>query len=296
MAILNKILLEVYALLRRLKNSLLVSLSSSTSIRTGLSKGDRSYVVNRETQHDKAMTKRVFFLILCGMVFVGSSLSAQSQMTPKVKEFLTRNDIMDLIERYGQDKIELTIKGVEQVKTEKRSYNIVPGFRCQVFAGAQLENANQIAAEVSALQLDSVYVVKSQDNLIKVQVGNFIDRKDALVMVDKLGYAGVNGSWVVETDIHVPKEPHSQREEKDIEEKNAFYFAVQVFNTKHFEKAQGYKASLERRFTEPVEIIPQNDLWKIVVGRFDDQKSASALLEEMRSEGFTDAWVTQVVN
>jgi cell division septation protein DedD len=237
-----------------------------------------------------------YYLILVGMILLDVNLSAQSQMTPKLKEFLTQNDIMDLIGKYGQDKIELTIKGVEQEKIEQRSYVIKPGFRCQVFAGTQLENANQVAAEVSTLQLDSVYVVKSQDNLVKVQVGNFMDRKDALVMVDKLGYAGVSGAWVVETDIHVPKKPRSQRVEKDIEEKNAFYFAVQVFNTRHFEKAQSYKASLERRFAVPVAIIPQNDLWKIVVGRFDNHESASTLLEKMRSEGFTDAWVTQVVN
>lgn len=241
------------------------------------------------------MVKYFFQILLIAAMMPSPHLSAQSQMTSKLKEFLTRNDIMDLIEKYGQDKIDLTIKGVEQIEIERRSYNVVPGFRCQVFAGTQLESAKQVAAEVSALQLDSVYVVKSPDNLIKIQVGNFIDRRDALVMVDKLGYAGVRGAWIVETNIHVPKEPQLRRVE-DIEEKEAFYFAVQVFNTKYFEKAQSYKASLERQFTEPVEIIPQNDLWKIVVGRFDDQKSASALLEKMRSEGFTDAWITQVVN
>jgi hypothetical protein len=190
----------------------------------------------------------------------------------------------------------LTIKGVEQIKIEQRSYKVVPGFRCQVFAGTQLENANRIAADISTLHLDSVYVMKNADNLVKVQVGNFRDRKDALVMVDKLGYAGVNGAWVVETDIHISKEPQPHHEEENIEALNAFYFAVQVFNTKYLEKAQSYKASLESRFTEPVQIIQQNDLWKIVVGKFEDQKFASMLLERMRGEGFTDAWITQVAN
>lgn len=235
-------------------------------------------------------------MLLIAPMMTYPHLSAQSQMTPKLKEFLTRNDIMDLIEKYGQDKIELTIKGAEQIKIEQRSYNIVPGFRCQVFAGTQLDNAKQVAAEVSALGLDSVYVVKSADNLVKVQVGNFLNRKDALVMVDKLTYAGVSGAWVVETEIHVPKTPSSKVAATDIDERSAFYFAVQVFNTSHFEKAQSYKASLEQRFTEPVRIIQQNDLWKIVVGRFEDRASASTLLEKMHNEGFTDAWITQVVN
>jgi hypothetical protein len=233
--------------------------------------------------------------MLAAMFLLIANLSAQSQMTPSLKEFLTRNDIMELIEKYGQDKIELTIKGVEQIKIEKRSYDITLGFRCQVFAGTQLENAQQVAAEVSALQLDSVYVVKSADNLIKVQLGNFLDRKDALVMVDKLHYAGVEGAWIVETDIHLPKKSQFGERQEESKVKDAFYFAVQVFNTKHYEKAQSYKKSLERGFSEPIEIIPQNDLWKIIVGRFDDHESASALLDKMRSEGFTDAWITQVV-
>ena len=289
MAILKKIFSKIFASFRIFKTLLSVSPS--------LSKGDRSCVMLRQTQH-VVVTEGIFLSVLlavCTVILFSANLSAQSQMTPKLKEFLTRNDIMDLIEKYGQDKIELTIKGVEQIKIEQRSYDIVSGFRCQVFAGTQLENAKQVAAEVGALQLDSVYVVKSADNLIKVQVGNFLDRKDALVMVDKLHYAGVDGAWIVETDIHVPKESQFGEEQKESEVKDAFYFAVQVFNTKHYEKAQSYKESLERRFTEPIEIIPQNDLWKIVVGRFDNHESASALLEKMRNKGFMDAWITQVV-
>jgi cell division septation protein DedD len=237
-----------------------------------------------------------YLLVLVAIMFFSSNLSAQSQMTPKLKDFLTRNDILDLIDKYGQDRIALTIKGTEQIKIERRSYVVTSGFRCQVFAGTQSDNANGIAAKVRALQLDSVYVVTNSENLIKVQVGNFQDRKDALVMIDKLGYAGVNGAWVVETDIHVPKTTQPPHEENDIEAKNAFYFAVQVFNTKYLEKAQSYKASLEAKFSEPVQLIQQNDLWKIVIGRFEDKDSASMLLEKMHGQGFADAWITQVVN
>lgn len=238
----------------------------------------------------------LYYLVILVGVFFSASMSAQSQMAPKLKDFLTRNDILDLIDKYGQNRITLTIKGTEQIKVDRRSYIITSGFRCQVFAGTQLENANGIAARIRELQLDSVYVVTGPDNLIKVQVGNFEDRKDALVMIDKLGYAGVNGAWVVETDIHVPKKPQPPQEENDREAKNAFHFAVQVFNTKYLEKAQSYKALLEAKFLEPVQLIQQNDLWKIVIGRFEDKDSASLLLEKMHGQGFADAWITQVVN
>lgn len=243
------------------------------------------------------MTKLKISLLL-GMgclIILNSNLSAQSPMTPKLKEFLTRNDIMELIEKYGQDNITLTIKGVEQKKIEKRSYDVVHGYRCQVFASADIAKAQEVAAKTKALQLDSVYVISSEDGLYKVQVGNFQERKQAQIMLDRLHYASVDGAWIVETSIHVPKEMQLA-ESEEVDMKSGFYYAVQVFNTRYSEKAQEFKSSLERRFAEPVTIIQQDDLWKIVVGHFDDHESAAALLQRMHDEGFIDAWITQVVN
>jgi len=239
--------------------------------------------------------KFFFLLHLISSIILCSNLSAQSPMTPKLKEFLTRNDFMELIEKYGQDDITLTIKGVEQKKIEQRSYNIAQGYRCQVFASADIANAEEVASRIETLKLDSVYVISSEDGLYKVQVGNYQERKQAQIMLDKLMYAGVNGVWIIETSIHVPKARHPQ-EPAQVDMKSGFYYTVQVFNTKYAEKAQRFKSTLEQRFAEPVTIIQQDDLWKVVVGRFDDHESASALLERMHDEGFIDAWITQVVN
>lgn len=239
--------------------------------------------------------KIVLLLSTTCLIILNSNLLAQPPMTPKLKEFLTRNDIMELIQKYGQDNITLTIKGTEQIKIEQRSYNIAQGYRCQVFASADIGKAEEVAAKTKALQLDSVYVISSEDGLYKVQVGNFQDRKDALIMIDKLWYAGIEGAWIVETSIHIPKEKQPQ-EPAQVDMKSGFYYAVQVFNTSYPEKAQEFKATLERRFAEPITIIQQDDLWKIVIGHFDDHESAVALLDRMHDEGFIDAWVTQVVN
>lgn len=233
---------------------------------------------------------------LWGIILLSSLSFAQSAMTPKLKEFLSRNDFLELIEKYGQDRVSLTIKGVEQREFEQRAYDIAGGYRCQVFAGAELSNANKVAAEMRALQPDSVYVVESGGNMYKVQIGNFQDRKDAQVMLDKLYYAGVRGAWIVETDIHIPRERRPDDDTKETQLESGFYYAVQVFNTKYPDRAEHFKETLTRRFSEPVEIIRQNDFWKIVVGRFNDQESASSLLEKLRREGFSDAWVTQIAN
>jgi hypothetical protein len=271
----------------------------STSVSRSVSKGDRGggeKVMLSLSKHDIGL-KSIFsiFLILTGLFILNSSTWAQSEMTPKLKEFLTRNDFMELIEKYGQDKISLTIKGVEQKKIEKRSYDLVQGYRCQVFAGAEYSNANEVADRIEALQLDSAYVVESSD-LYKVQVGNFVERKDAQIMLDKLRYSGIEGAWIVETTVHVPKESRADQIKVASEIESGFYYAVQVFNTGHYDKAQNFKSDLERRFSEPVEIIQENDLWKIVVGRYNDHDSANSLLEQIRREGFTDAWITQIIN
>jgi hypothetical protein len=115
-------------------------------------------------------------------------------------------------------------------------------------------------------------------------------------MVDKLRYAGFSGAWVVETEIHIPKEKQPEQISEVEAVQNELYYAVQIFNTKYYDKAQNFKISLEKRFSEPVQIIQQNDLWKIVIGHFSDHASANLLLEEMRNQGFLDAWITQVAN
>lgn len=229
------------------------------------------------------------------MILFSSTIAAQSSMSPKVKELLQRSEFLELIEKYGRNELSLSIKGKEEKTIEKRSYHIVRGFRCQVFASSSQEAALEMATKLRRLQLDSVYVIQGADNLYKIQTGNFVDRNDAQTLLDKLYHAGFEGVWVVETEIHIPKEKAYIDQSQSFEEQNKFYFSVQILATKKIENAQEFESVLEKEISVPIYIIENDGFWKLLIGQFETKSEAQALLEDLRENGYLDAWITQIM-
>ena len=239
----------------------------------------------------------LFVTIMIGIGCFSIPCIGQSEASQKIQDYLNQHDILDLIQRYGQDRISFKIKGIEQKKVEKRPYHITNGFRCQIFAGANLQNANKVALKVESLQIDSVYVIQSSENIYKVQIGNCTTREEAQILLDKLYYAGIEGTWIVANEIHIPKKEIKKiAPDTSLDAGQAFYFGVQVFTTGYLEKAQQFEKELNKRFAEPVKLIQKDNFWKIVVGYFKNRQEAEILLDKVIEEGFSDAWITQVIN
>jgi hypothetical protein len=236
------------------------------------------------------------------ILLVGSN-SGFSQMSPDLKQFLESRSFPELINTYKRDHISLFTEGKRAKIIAARPYTVEKGYRCQVFAGTQKENAENAADKIRALQLDSVYVTYSDaDGLYKVQVGNFDNRRDAEILLDKLRYAKVQGAWVVETDVHLPKSPEERQEyeaeqikQQEIEQQPGFYYAIQVFATSDSLKAYQLKDVLDKDLNQPVDVINHESTWKVLVGKFPDRSSAEEYLRVLKRERFGDAWITQVV-
>lgn len=233
-----------------------------------------------------------FSLFLCGLV----PFRAEAQLSGQVKKFLWEKDFQTLIRKYGEDHITLHDAGDRVARLHARSYVEKPGLRVQVFAGTDRERASQIAEQVRALNLDSVYVLQ-QDRLFKVQVGNFRERREAEVMLDRLRFVGISNAWIVETTIHVPKsrvtssaavtsktEPSSTRQ---------VVFAVQLFVSGNRERALRFQRTASRKLPDRVWIQPQGELWKVMAGNYRQEEQARAALQRIRDAGYTDAWLTQ---
>jgi len=246
----------------------------------------------------KLLTKLIgIFLLMCLWNETG-----YSQMSPDLKQFLESRSFPDLINTYKRDKISLFTEGQRAKIIASRPYTVGKGYRCQVFASTQSESAEQVADKIRALDLDSVYVVYSNDNLYKVQIGNFDNRRDAEILLDKLRYAKVQGAWIVETDVHLPKSPEEVQEyeeeqikQQEIEEQPGFYYAIQVFATGASVRAFQLKTELENNFTQPVEVLNHQSTWKVLVGKFPERSSAEEFLRVLKKGKFKDAWITQVV-
>lgn len=241
------------------------------------------------------MIKNYELIILFVVIIFSNPGMSQSNPNSKIKDYLYRNDILELIGKYGEDEITLSIAGIEQKQEEKRSYQIVSGFRCQLYAGTSFQNANELADKIRESKIDSVYVFRSADSLYKVQAGNCKTREEAQVLLDKLYYAGVKGAWIVEADIHIPKKIEPEKVDTSAIVSQPVYFGIQILTTKYEDKAIGFETALKKRFKEDVLVIRSDSFYKVVVGRFREREAAQSMLEKIRAKGFSDAWVTQVM-
>jgi|GEM_PF-2707561 len=239
--------------------------------------------------------------ILFSLLLLGSTSSYLfSQTSPELKNFLWDKDFKSLIDNYAEEKVILTEQGNFQRKLEARSYQEVEGMRVQVFAGLDKNNAESMVQHITNLGLDSVYIREDQ-GLYKVQIGNFTERIEAEKMLDKLRYAGVSNAWIVTTTIHIPKS--MVQDSTAIQQKplvsdagERFLYAIQVFVTGNYDRAQTYQQQLSMTFQEEAWIKEQDGLWKILLGKYNDESFARDRLEQIRTQGYPDAWLTQIGN
>ena len=221
-----------------------------------------------------------------GLLLLLLATTLPAQESPELKRFLETRNFLDLIRNERQDQLTLSVPGRRQEREAARTYTVERGFRVQAFAGTSRLIAEDVAAEVRSLALDSVYVFLDGDALYKVQIGNFESREAAQILLEELRRAGFQNAWVVSDDIHAPKSRdelaayEAARIERESPPQN-LYYSIQVFASSDERRAAQIKASLEREIEEPVEVIRQEDTWKVVVGRFPDQAAARLLLLPM---------------
>ncbi len=241
--------------------------------------------------------KIIFLILICGVF--PQIIAQESEMSGDLKAFLKGRSFPELIAEHAQDHISIYIQGKEAKAIAARPYTIEKGYRCQIFAGADYANARQIFEKARELKLDSIYVIDS-GNLFKVQMGNFAERRNAEILLDKLKYAGLSGAWIVETDIHVPK---SQQTLEAITQRNVArqqaapnkysYYTVQILATKDLAKAEQLRRIVENDYRKPTELVSENSYWKVLIGRFSIRSEAEDFLRILKRKNFSDAWITQ---
>ncbi|MEJ2634778.1 MAG: SPOR domain-containing protein [Calditrichia bacterium] len=224
-------------------------------------------------------------------------LSGNAQISGKLKDYLWKKNFLQMVRDYADESITLTDSGDYQKRIEARPYVEKNGLRVQAFAGTNQNRSEEVAYQVKALGLDSVYI-DTTGGLYKVQVGNFIQRLEAEKMLDRLRFAGISNAWIVQTTIHVSKErsettPIEQENDNDLTGEG-FFYSIQLFVTNSPEKA----AELARRFAgelkEEIWYIRQGNLWKVLAGKYTNEEEARNHLDIIQKAGYQDAWITQV--
>ena len=240
------------------------------------------------------------FCLVFALPFSARAQSAEA--SEHLKSFLENRGFLELIAKYKQEHITLKAEGKKAGRIAARPYRMGKGYRCQAFAGASLANAQQVAARLRSLNFDSVYVFKSERGLYKVQIGDFDNREGAVALLDRLRNAGVKNAWIVESDIRIAKSPdeknafedqkNSKQRQFDLEQK--FFYAIQVFATGDSLKALKLREVFQTETQNPAEVVREDSIWKVLIGRFKQRSEAEQLLKSLKRRRFVDAWITQV--
>jgi hypothetical protein len=237
---------------------------------------------------------RKFLLLLVIPILLGNCSQIFAQMSRDLRDFLWEKEFDTLIADYAEDKIILRDQGDFKERMLRRSFTETSGYRVQTFAGSDRENAEKMATRLINLNLDSVYVIEEK-GLYKVQIGNFTEKLEAEKMLDLLRFQDMSNTWIVETLIHVPKQPVAPPVTTTFDtESSSPNFAIQLFVTKDKRKAEEFSEKFSEELGDSSRVFQTAEFWKVLSGRYIQESKARERLEEIRNSGYPDAWITQI--
>jgi cell division septation protein DedD len=252
-------------------------------------------------QHNMANINNKWFwkTLLIGRWILTTPISAQQPSGSRVKDFLNRQDFLELIQKYRMDTISLQREGLVRDSVARLNDQMQPGFRGQVVAGSVQKNAQQVYQRLQSSRFSPVYLIQTPDGLYKVQVGDFQERTAAENMMLKLFKAGFKNVWLVQTDVRVPRKPAAsssgiEKAAHRASKNEIIYYGIQVLATGDSAKAHSLQSELQNKFSYPVSILKKDHFYKLIIGKFEDRIPAEGLLKMLREKGFEDAWITQI--
>jgi hypothetical protein len=176
----------------------------------------------------------------------------------------------------------------------------IEGFRVQVFAGLDSVNALPVLDQASALTGDSIYYFED-NGLFKIQIGDYQFRYKADSARTYLRQNGFTGAWVVQRPILIPVSSDTlalfaagsdtlQKAAGLIGDPNG-RFKIQIMALADEAKARLTAAALRSDQNYNAFYEQSGSLYKLFVGYFNSEERAREVLEQLRENGYPDAWL-----
>ncbi|MBD3225656.1 MAG: hypothetical protein GF313_13085 [Caldithrix sp.] len=173
-------------------------------------------------------------------------------------------------------------------------YKQIDGFRVQIFAGFDSLKANSLQYRLNQEMQDSVYI-KHEEELYKVQIGDFHYRPQADKLKRSLKNNQFPGAWTVQTIIQVPITAQDttalSNNTSPTDTVSDEFFKIQVFATDDEAKALTMLQDLRSKFGLPVYYSKADILYKIFIGKFKTRLETEKKLKSVQKAGYTDAWI-----
>jgi cell division protein FtsN len=163
------------------------------------------------------------------------------------------------------------------------SFGRVIGYRVQIFAARDKSNAERVKAAASKDIKERIYLVLADDNLYKVQIGDFLSKIDAEKARDRIiTMPNYKDAFIQNTYIYFDNSAAG----------GSHFIQVGSFSTK--QSAEDFiKTSLNSLGYNNTEIFFDNNLYKVLVGSYGSNNEASSVRDRLRSDGFEGAWIIQ---
>lgn len=248
-----------------------------------------------EKQIVEAVQEPVYieFIVDKYMIYVGDCQNKEEANT--LKERLKLNGftkIYSVPKRVYKGAEEQIIRTTESTDitiaktTEEPQFEKFLGYRVQIGAFQEEDKAKRLKEIVSKQVSERVYVVLAEDNLYKVQIGDYIARLDADKLKEYLvkdhGYLG---SFIQKSWIFISEETGGNSSGK-------FYIQIGAFssneNAKQFDensiKSLGYTNS---------QIYEHEGLFKVLIGAYESKEAAESAKQKVVADGFEGAWILE---
>jgi hypothetical protein len=171
----------------------------------------------------------------------------------------------------------------ENFKKSLSSFNPVIGYRVQIFAAKDRANAEKVKEMASKTVKDRIYIVLAQDNLYKVQVGDYLSKIEAEKKRDELrknpsySDAFIQNSYVLFD---------SSQGSGD------YYIQVGAFSSIGSAEDFIFNKLSPGGYSNSSVYFDKN-LYKVVVGGYSDLAVAQSVRDKLKNSGFEGAWIIQ---
>jgi hypothetical protein len=166
-------------------------------------------------------------------------------------------------------------------------FNMIDGYRVQIFAGVDSLNALTNKSIARNAVTDSIYLF-SDKGLFKLQVGNYpyYPQADSIKRIFRQTH--FPGAWVVQTKIQIAIKD-SSTDSSDFNSSGKF--KIQVLTTADESKAKEIVNEVKKQFNYNAFYEGTGNIFKVFVGYFNDEAAARKMLKSIREGNYPDAWM-----
>ncbi|MBU4487307.1 MAG: SPOR domain-containing protein [Candidatus Delongbacteria bacterium] len=163
------------------------------------------------------------------------------------------------------------------------SFDKVIGYRVQIFAAKEKNNAEKVKIMASKDIKERIYIVYAEDNLYKVQVGDYLSKIDADKMRDKIrllpNYAD---AFIQNTYVFYDSKASS----------GDYFIQVGAFSSQN--SAEDFiKTSLNSLGYNNTSVYFDKNLYKVLIGSYASNQDAASVKDKLKNDGFEGAWIIQ---